>query len=77
VVTPRSLCRLAERRRCEFDLGQSEPRSLGGQSADPPRRRALVPLRVVAIKQAQLQRVGAADVLEVARGGLGARSRSS
>jgi hypothetical protein len=58
---------LAERSYGEFNLGQSEPWSFGDEPADPPRRRSLVPRRIVAVEQAQLHRVGQGDVPEIAR----------
>jgi hypothetical protein len=61
---------LPERSRGKFDFGQSEPWSFGDESADPPRRRPLIPLRIVAVEQAQLQRVGQADLVEITRGSL-------
>jgi len=45
---------LAERARGEFNLGQSEPWSFCDEPADPPCRRPLVPLRVVAVEQDKL-----------------------
>jgi hypothetical protein len=48
---------LAERARGEFHLGQSQPWSFGDEPADPPRRRPLVPIRVIAVEQDRLERI--------------------
>ena len=61
---------LAERSYGEFNLGQSEPWSFGDKPANPPRRRPLVPLRVIAVQETEGQSVGEADVLKVSRSGL-------
>jgi hypothetical protein len=62
--------RLAEACRGELDLGQVDLRALCDQASDPPSRRPLVPLRVIAVQETEGQCVGESDVPEVARGRL-------